>query len=352
MKYERLLSGRWRRFWVLVLGAIALVCADAGAGDEPAMTVGDGSADLIEQAFLLFGNLPASMPGAEADTPELVALGEKLYFSNELSVTRSQSCNTCHPIDGGRAGADNLPTSPGAHGKLGTRNSPTVLNSGYQVAQFWDGRAKDLVEQAKGPILNPVEMAMPDAATVETRVKADAELSAAYSAAFPMAGGTVTYDEVARAIAAFERTLKSESRLDEYMRGDADAITEQEKRGLDAFIGTGCIQCHNGPLVGGTTFQKFGRMNPYPTEDLGRFDVTQDEESKHVFKVPQLRNVGLTGPYFHNGTMETLEEAVKTMAWIQLNVKLDDAKVEDITAFLRTLSDPEREPAVSAKSTE
>lgn len=332
--------------WMLVASA----CFGMAAAEEPAMTVGDGSADLVEQATLLFGLLPETMPGAEDDTPELVALGEKLYFSKELSVTRTQSCNTCHPIDGGRAGADNLPTSPGVHGQLGTRNSPTVLNSGYQAAQFWDGRAKDLVEQAKGPILNPVEMAMPDPETVEKRVKEDAELSSAYAAAFPSSDGAISYDEIALAIAAFERTLKSECRLDDFMRGDADALTEQEKRGLELFIATGCIQCHNGPLIGGTTFQKFGRMNPFPTDDLGRFEVTQDEESKHVFKVPQLRNVALTAPYFHNGTMASLEEAVKTMAWIQLNIELDDTQAADIAAFLRTLSDPERQPAETARA--
>ena len=314
------------------------------------MTLGVDAANLMEQAALLFGTLPDRMPGAEGDTPEMVALGNALYFSNELSITRTQSCNTCHPIDGDRAGADNLPTSLGAHGKPGTRNSPTVLNSGYQMSQFWDGRAKDLVEQAKGPILNPAEMAMPDPVTVEKRVKEDPALSAAFAAAFPDAKGAITYDNVAIAIAAFERTLKSECRLDDFMRGDADALTAQEEKGLELFIGTGCIQCHNGPLIGGTTFQKFGKMNPYPTEDLGRFEVTKDEDSKYVFKVPQLRNISLTGPYFHNGKMQSLEEAVKTMAWIQLNVALQESQVNDLAAFLRALADPERRPAATAKA--
>ncbi len=325
---------------------VIFVCLCAG-GVEPAMTVGDEGAVLVEQATLLFGTLPETMPGAENDSPDLVALGEALYFSNELSITRTQSCNTCHPLDGNRAGADNLPTSPGAHGKRGTRNSPTVLNAGYQMSQFWDGRAKDLVEQAKGPIVNPVEMAMPDAATVEARVISHPELSVAFAKVFPEGG--VTYDRVAEAIAAFERTLRSECRLDAFMRGDGDALSEPEKKGLELFIGTGCIQCHNGPLIGGTTFQKFGKLNPFPTNDLGRYDVTKEEDAKHVFKVPTLRNVSLTSPYFHNGTMPTLEEAVRTMAWIQLNVKLEDAQVDDITAFLRALADPKREPAVQAR---
>jgi cytochrome c peroxidase len=345
--------------WFLIAAiALSAACASILAGyswasDRPQtspqteMTVGDEDASLVEQAQLLFGLLPDAMPGAETDTPQMVSLGEALYFSNELSVTRTQSCNTCHPIDGGRAGADNLPTSPGAHGEMGTRNSPTTLNAGYQIAQFWDGRAHDLEEQAKGPILNPLEMGMPDPDTVVERLEAHPELSQAFAEAFPDDDLSITYDNLAKAIGAFERTLKSESRLDDFMRGDAAALTQPEKKGLELFISTGCIQCHNGPLIGATTFQKLGKINPYETDDLGRFEVTGDEDSKYVFKVPQLRNVSLTAPYFHAGQVETLEEAVETMAWIQLNVKLEPAQTAKLVAFLHALADPERQPALT-----
>ncbi|MCK4833235.1 MAG: cytochrome-c peroxidase, partial [Gammaproteobacteria bacterium] len=181
---------------------------------------------LMSRANRFFSPLPQTMPGSESDTPERIALGKKLYFEKRLSINDKQSCASCHILDNGSAGVDNLPTSPGARGEKGTRNSPTVLNAGWQDSQFWDGRAEDLVEQAKGPILNPIEMGMPDEQTVEDKIRKIAEYPVAFAKAFPDDKQAVTYQNIAEAIAAFERTLITPSRFDDFMNGDAAALSE------------------------------------------------------------------------------------------------------------------------------
>ncbi|MCB1319052.1 MAG: cytochrome-c peroxidase [Leptospiraceae bacterium] len=297
--------------------------------------------ELMKQANLTFGTIPEVMPGAENDTDALVTLGEKLYHENGLSANDSQSCNSCHNVNGG--GVDNLPVSNGAFGDKGGRNAPTVLNAGFHLAQFWDGRAKDLAEQAKGPVLNPVEMAMKSEADVVAKIKGIAEYQELFAQAFPDESDPVTYDNIARAIAAFERTLITSDRFDDFQNGDDAALTEQEKEGLQLFMSTGCTTCHSGPLLGGHMYQKSGLVNPYRNQaDQGRFEVTGAESDRYVFKVPSLRNVALTAPYFHDGKMATLDEAVQEMAWIQLGKKLSDAERESIVAFLKSLSDKER----------
>jgi len=170
---------------------------------------------LIRRANRIFSPLPGAMPGSENDTPERIALGKKLYFEKRLSVNDKQSCASCHRLEDGFAGVDNLPVSPGAKGELGTRNSPTVLNAGWQDSQFWDGRAEDLVEQAKGPILNPIEMGMPDEQSVEEKIRGIAEYRNAFTSAFPGDEPAITYQNIAEAIAAFERTLITPSRFDD-----------------------------------------------------------------------------------------------------------------------------------------
>ncbi|MFZ9870333.1 MAG: cytochrome-c peroxidase [Candidatus Kapaibacteriota bacterium] len=300
---------------------------------------------LLAQAKALFGVLPDMMPGASTDTPELVALGEKLYNETQLSATGTQSCNSCHMVDGGKSGVDNLPTSPGAHGTPGTRNSPTVLNAGFHFVQFWDGRAADLVEQAKGPILNPAEMAMASEKDVEDRLSAIDEYKTAFAAAFPQAKQPITYHNVATAIAAFERTLVSKSRYDDYVSGTSSALTDVEKRGLQTFISTGCITCHVSPTFGGSMYQKLGLVNPYDSKDAGRYEVTKDPADSLMFKVPSLRNVALTAPYYHDGSIPTLDSAVTSMAWHQLGRKLETKDRDLIVAFLSALSDPSRKLA-------
>lgn len=280
---------------------------------------------LIRRANRIFSPLPATMPGAENDTPERIALGEKLYFEKRLSINDTQSCASCHILTDGFAGVDNLPTSPGARKELGTRNSPTVLNSGWQDSQFWDGRAKDLVEQAKGPILNPVEMGMPDQQTVEKKIQNIAEYKSAFAAAFPEQNPAITYQNIAEAIAAFERTLITPSRFDDFLNGDAAALSQVEQNGLETFIKIDCKSCHDGKLVGGETYEPLGKKNPYENQaDQGMYLLTKNEDDRMFFKVSPLRNVALTAPYFHDGKIQTLEEAVRKMAKLQLDEQLTD----------------------------
>jgi cytochrome c peroxidase len=323
----------------LLFSTIAVFAAlsTATAADNDAAKVNE----LRTAAKEAIGVIPERMPGAEKDTPEMIKLGEKLYFENRLSQNNSMSCNTCHRVDNGLGGVDNEPTSPGAFGKRGGRNSPTVLNAGFQFAQFWDGRAADLVEQAKGPILNPIEMAMASDKDVLDRIKSFAEYQPMFDKAFPNGDDRITYDNIAKAIAAFERTLITRDRFDDFQNG-YDSLNAQELRGLDLFLNTGCTTCHNGPVLGGNAYHKLGLVNKYETEDLGRYDVTKEEFEKQVFKVPMLRNIELTYPYFHDGKQKTLEDAVKSMAWLQLGKELTEAEVKDITAFLKTLTDKKR----------
>jgi cytochrome c peroxidase len=303
------------------------------------------ASSLQRKALRYFDPLPAAMPGAEQDTSEKVALGKKLYFDVRLSVNNTQSCNSCHRLDDNLAGVDNLALSPGAHGKTGTRNAPTVLNAGWHVSQFWDGRADDLVEQAKAPILNPVEMAMPDEMSVVKKLRAMEEYVASFRNAFPGVEDAVTYQHLAEAIAAFERTLRTQDRFDDFLAGNEGALSQQERNGLRAFIKLNCISCHDGPLLGGELFEKLGKENEYEDQsDTGLFALTGDKEDWMIFKVPSLRNVALTAPYFHNGKVATLEEAVRKMAWLQLNEKPGEKELSDIVAFLNSLSDKARSP--------
>lgn len=299
---------------------------------------------LMRSANRYFSPLPAAMPGAENDTAERVALGKKLYFEKRLSINDTQSCASCHRLEEGFAGVDNLPTSPGARNEQGTRNSPTVLNAGWQDSQFWDGRAEDLVEQAKGPIINPIEMGMPDEHSVELKIQGIAEYRDAFAAAFPGATPAITYQNIAEAIAAFERTLITPSRFDDFMNGDANALSETEQRGLKTFIQLDCRSCHDGKLLGGETYETLGKENPYENQtDPGIYTLTKDKIDYMVFKVAPLRNVALTAPYFHDGKIKTLEEAVRQMAMLQLDEELSDQQVSDITSFLKALTDKNRE---------
>ncbi len=292
---------------------------------------------MIEKAKTVFGTLPAVMPGSENDTPEIIALGKKLYFDDRLSVNDQQSCNTCHMIDDNGAGVDNLSTSPGAlEGTIGTRNSPTVLNSGFHFVQFWDGREPNLKAQAKGPVLNPIEMGMPDSNTVVKKFRKIAE----YKKVFADANMKITYDNMAEAMAAFERTLITKDRFDMFMKGNPQALQEDEVAGLALFIDKGCTTCHTGPLLGGNMYQKMGLLKPYAdTTDKGIFDISGKETDKYMFKVPTLRNIALTDPYMHDGNIETLKESIVLMADIQLDKVLTDDEVNKIEKFLGSMSD-------------
>ena len=323
------------------------ICLIGMAGLLAVETLGaSSSADAValrKPSLEVLGTIPDRMPGSESDTPAQVKLGKRLFFDKRLSKNNSQSCNSCHSVDQNRGGVDNEKTSPGAFGKRGGRNSPTVLNAGFHLAQFWDGRAETLADQAKGPILNPIEMGMPSEAEVIERLKSDKRYVGQFGKAFPNDRDPLTYDNLAKAIAAYERTLITHDRFDDFQKGSDKALTDRELEGLALFTQVGCTTCHNGPLVGGNGFRKLGILEAYSNAaDKGRIEVTKDEADEYVFKVPSLRNIALTAPYFHDGKHETLASAVREMAWLQLGKRLDDQQVDAIVAFLGSLSDKRR----------
>lgn len=327
-----------RSLGLTVLG-MSVALALAGAGQ---VTAADEGQNLLAEAQKQFKPLPDKMPGGENDTAAKIELGKKLYNEAKISINGTQSCNSCHRVDGIRAGVDNEPTSPGAEGKRGGRNSPTTLNAGFHVAQFWDGRAADLAAQAKGPVLNPIEMGMPNEAAVLEELK-KAGYEEPFKKAFPDAAEALTYDNYAQAVAAFERTLITHDRFDDFLGGNDKALRDREKKGLAEFIKVGCADCHQGALLGGDRYEKMGQAKDYANkEDLGRFEVTKKDEDKFVFKVPSLRNIALTGPYFHDGKAATLRDAVSQMADLQVGEELNDQQVASIVAFLGSLSDKAR----------
>lgn len=268
--------------------------------------------------------------------PEKVELGKMLFFEPRLSKSGYISCNSCHNLATG--GVDALPTSVGHNWQQGPINSPTVLNANYMLAQFWDGRASDLQAQAAGPIENPKEMGYSHALATQTIASMPA-----YRAHFAKVYGdeNVTIDRLTNAIATFEKTLVTpNSPFDQYLLGKQDAISVDAKAGYQLFKSKGCVSCHNGPAVGGTMYMKMGLIKPFHTNNPaeGRIAVTGKEADKFVFKVPTLRNIELTYPYFHDGSVWTLEEAVNTMADIQLGQKLSDKENLEMVAFLVSLT--------------
>ena len=320
----------------LILACSLLCGIMAGAADQP------DAAALRGQALKVIGTLPNKIPGSEKDTALQVDLGKKLYFDTRLSLDNTVSCNTCHLVDKGQGGSDGKPVSDGVGGKKGNRNSPTVWNSCFNDVQFWDGRAPDLTEQAKGPILNPVEMAMPNEKAVVEKLSKDTEYPAEFKAAFPNEADALTFDNIARAIAAYERTLVTQDRFDDFLKGDDKALNARELAGLNAFLKKGCTSCHKGPGLGGKGFYKMGLHRPYPNkEDLGRFDVTGKNADKLKFRVPNLRNIEVTAPYFHDGKVATLEDAVDMMGDIQIKKNLTEQEKADIVSFLKTLTGKE-----------
>jgi cytochrome c peroxidase len=270
-----------------------------------------------------------------------------LFFEPRLSKSGTISCNSCHNLSMG--GDDNLPTSVGHGWQKGPRNSPTVLNAVFNVAQFWDGRAEDLKAQAKGPIQAGVEMANHPPVVVET-LKSMPDYVARFRAAFPDEADPVTFDNVARAIEVYEATLITpDAPFDRYLKGDTTALNELERAGLRTFMNKGCMSCHSGVNFGGQAYYPFGVIKKpgadiLPPGDRGRFAVTNTASDDYVFRAAPLRNIALTAPYFHSGQVWSLEEAVAVMSSSQLGATLEDAEVKEIAAFLRTLTG--RQPAV------
>lgn len=293
----------------------------------------------IDSAKLeMFGPLPDAMESkANPLTEDKVALGRMLFYDARLSKNHDVSCNTCHDLD--KYGVDGRDVSLGHKGQKGARNSPSVYDAALQFVQFWDGRAETVEDQAKGPILNPVEMAMPNEKRVTDTLSSMPEYVAAFKKAFPDDAEPVTFDNYAKAVGAFERKLVTPSRWDQFLKGDKTALTDDEKKGFLKFVEVGCPTCHVGPLVGGTMYQKVGKEKPWPNQkDKGRSAVTKSPSDDMMFKVPELRNVERTAPYFHDASAKTLEEAVTMMATYQLNKELSADDVKSIVGWLKTLT--------------
>ena len=269
-----------------------------------------------------------------------VILGRALFHDTILSANGTVSCASCHMLDHG--GAEPRKTSLGINDQVGPINSPTVLNASFNFVQFWDGRAKDLQEQAAGPVENPIEMGAKWDNVVE-RIAAKADYKEPFAKLY---SDGVTKNNVTDAIAEYEKSLITPSRFDVYLRGDDNAITAAEKAGYETFKEVGCTTCHIGTNAGGTMFQKMGLVKNYfemrggkiTEADLGRYNVTKNDVDKHFFKVPTLRNVELTPPYFHDGSQDTLEGSVKIMGQVQLGRDLTDDQVNSIVAFLKSLT--------------
>ncbi len=300
---------------------------------------GSATEDGFDRGLLhAFAPLPDVIESdANPLTPAKVDLGRRLYHDPRLSVANDIACATCHPLE--TFGADGKRVSPGHQGQLGTRNSPTVLNAAGHFVQFWDGRAATVEEQAAGPILNPVEMAMPSEEAVEAKLRGDSSYREAFAQAFPDTAQPVTFGNLSLALGAFERTLVTPSRWDAFLKGDHAALTAEEKAGFNKFTATGCMTCHRGPYVGGGMYSRLGITKSWPnTADLGRYEVTHHERDRFIFKVPSLRNVTKTAPYLHDGSVETLEEAVRLMADYQLGTELSDEDIHQIITWLDTLT--------------
>ncbi len=292
----------------------------------------------------------APAPAGNPTTAAKVELGKKLYFDPRLSANNTVSCNSCHNALAN--GDDGAPVSTGINGQKGGRSAPTVWNSAFLSAQFWDGRAATLEDQAKGPLTNPIEMGMKDHDTVIQKVKGIAGYVKEFEKVFGRKD-PVNIDNLAKAIAAFERTLITpNSPVDRYVKGDKKALSEQQVRGMQLVQSVGCVACHMGPNYAGPAlpigtgfYQKFPMFPDKTlekkygfTKDGGRFEVTRKETDRNFWRVPTWRNVARTAPYFHNGAVATLDEAVRVMAKTQLNRTLKDDEVKDIVAFLEGLS--------------
>jgi cytochrome c peroxidase len=270
------------------------------------------------------------------DSAALVNLGRVLYYDERLSRTATMSCNTCHPLD--KYGTTGEATTAGIGGKHGTRNAPSTYNAAGQFAQFWDGRSRNVEEQALEPLLNPIEMGATAKSVVATLSSIDG-YAPLFKAAFPKDRHPISLKNTGAAIGAFERGLATPSRWDRYLRGSLSALSDKEKEGLRIFTSVGCMVCHTGELVGGTRLEKAGASVAWPgTGDQGRGGFTHDSADDMMFKVPSLRNAARTAPYFHDGSAKTLEEAVRMMGTYQLGEPLNDTEVASIVAWIGSLT--------------
>lgn len=303
----------------------------------PLAAAAPAEAEINPRLLRRFQPIADTQASTNPSTVAKVDLGRRLFYDVRLSKDADLSCNSCHDLPS--YGVDHQKTSRGHKNQTGERNAPTVYNAAGFFAQFWDGRAPTVEEQAKGPILNPAEMAMTDAKQVVAFLKSVPEYQAAFREAFPDVADSVTFDNTSKAIGAFERGLLTPGRWDTFLRGDKSALTAAEREGLKTFLNVGCMVCHTGPYLGGSMFERVGAVEPWPNQnDRGRAKVTGAEEDAMMFKVPTLRNIAKTAPYFHDGSVESLPDAVRMMGKHQLGLELSDAEVSSIVAWLESLT--------------
>ncbi len=327
-----LLKEKRRLMLVFILLFFASVSASAAEDDA-----------LISRASQILGPLPASMPSPENPiTPEKVKLGKILFYEPRISIDGTVSCSKCHPL--ALYAADGLRKSVGHNCTENPRNDPTVFNAASQISEHWIGNRTSVEDQAKQAVIGPPAFGMPSYDSVEKVLRSYPEYEALFKAAFPSDKEPGTVDNFAKAVGAFERTLITPAPLDAFLKGGKDAMTEQQKKGLGTFIEQGCVGCHSSPFVGGQMYQKFGMFEPYQKYtksaklDDGRYAVTKNESDRFVFKVPVLRNVAMTLPYFHDGSIDKLADAVWIMGKVQLGKDLPKGQVQDIVAFLHALT--------------
>lgn len=325
---------------IIAIVAFTMACKNNQSNNQVS---GVNADSVLLLAKNLFQPLPSEAPNPDnAVTPEKVLLGKALYYDNRLSLNNTESCNTCHNL--ATFGVDNKSTSPGDNGKLGNRNSPTVLNAALHFVQFWDGRMKDVEEQAGGPVMNPAEMGMPDEKLVMSRLANNEGYKKMFEAAFPSDKQPVSFTNMRKSIAAFERTLLTPGKFDKFLGGDLTALNEQELKGVKTFVETGCTTCHMGPLLGGNMFQKYPLFGTHKeltgstVDDFGKMAATNAEADKYFFKVPSLRNIAETWPYLHDGSVKNLDKMAQIMAKGQLNMGLTPEQTSDITAFMKALT--------------
>lgn len=297
-------------------------------------------ADITPGKLFMFSPLQTMPPATGTDALK-VNLGRRLYYETHLSTNNSTSCNSCHEL--AKYGVDpGQPVSSGFNGKPGGRNSPTVYNAGLQFSQFWDGRAPTLAAQAAGPMMNPVEMGMPGPEAVIAYIRSNPGYVKQFKDAFPTQKDAITMENVTAAIASFEERLQTPARWDEYIKGNEQALSDAEKQGLRVFLNTGCASCHAGAGMGGNSFAKLGTYQDWPDEksDTGRMGLTHQPRDLMYFKVPLLRNVTMTGPWFHDGKVKSIDEAVQMMGKYQLGRNLTASEVHSIVMYLNTLTGP------------
>jgi len=303
----------------------------------------DGDADLLRKAKNIFGPLPQVMLSEKNPvTPEKVKLGKILFYETRISVDGTVSCTRCHPI--GLYAADGFRKSIGNNCKVNPRNAPTIFNAAGQISAHWIGNRTDVEDQARQSVIGPPSFGMPSYEAVVRKLKEIKGYVELFKKAFPIDNDPVTVDNFAKAIGAFERTLVTPSHFDSFLKGDITALNGQEKRGLRTYMEAGCIMCHFGPYLGGQVYQKSGIFEPYwnytksESIDEGTYIVTKNEADKYVFKVPISRNVEKTTPYFHDGAVDKLEDAVWIMGKIQLGKDLNKPQVEEVVTFLKSLT--------------